>query len=129
MHPNHILEHNIEGVVPEEIEAHFSLLPERYFINSTADEIELHLRMVNQLLTQIQQADSIGSLAPASACVSASDTSLCVSACPELLKADLSGKINRADNRPRKNRKLKPTRSEQSDSSAVRFERSLSDFI
>ncbi|CAA6696949.1 MULTISPECIES: hypothetical protein [unclassified Lentimonas] len=64
MHPNHILEHSIEGIVREEIEAHFSLLPERYFINSTAVEIELHLRMVNQLLTQIQQADSIGALAP-----------------------------------------------------------------
>jgi len=64
MRHSHILEHSIEGIAPEEIEAHFSLLPERYFINSTADEIELHLRMVNQLLTQIQQADSIGSLTP-----------------------------------------------------------------
>lgn len=44
----------IEGVAKDEIEAHFNLLPERYFINSTAKDIELHLRMVNQLLSQIQ---------------------------------------------------------------------------
>ncbi|MFQ3226492.1 MAG: [protein-PII] uridylyltransferase [Lentimonas sp.] len=60
----HILERTIEGVSPEEVDAHFSLLPERYFINTTTHEIELHLRMVNQLLTQIQQAESVGTLAP-----------------------------------------------------------------
>ncbi|MGJ8649128.1 MAG: [protein-PII] uridylyltransferase [Opitutaceae bacterium] len=54
----------IEGVSEEEIEAHFSLLPERYFINTHSDEIELHLRMVNQLLGQIQSAESVGALAP-----------------------------------------------------------------
>lgn len=54
----------IDGVAKDEIEAHFNLLPERYFINSTAKEIELHLRMVNQLLTQIQQSDSVETLAP-----------------------------------------------------------------
>lgn len=59
-----ILERTIEGVANEEIEAHFSLLPERYFINTNPNEIELHLRMVNQLLTQIQKAESIGTLAP-----------------------------------------------------------------
>jgi [protein-PII] uridylyltransferase len=54
----------IEGIPEEEIEAHFSLLPERYFINTDQAEIELHLRMVNRLLAQIQSADSMGSLAP-----------------------------------------------------------------
>ena len=59
-----ILDRQIEGVSAEEIEAHFSLLPERYFINTDSEEIELHLRMVNQLLTQIQTAESVGALAP-----------------------------------------------------------------
>ena len=59
-----ILDRKIEGVSAEEIEAHFSLLPERYFINTDSDEIELHLRMVNQLLNQIQTAESVGALAP-----------------------------------------------------------------
>ena len=59
-----ILERKIEGVSTEEIEAHFSLLPERYFINTDESEIELHLRMVNQLLSQIQTADSVSALAP-----------------------------------------------------------------
>ncbi|MGJ8652127.1 MAG: [protein-PII] uridylyltransferase [Opitutaceae bacterium] len=59
-----IKSHAIEGVSEEEIEAHFSLLPERYFINTHSDEIELHLKMVHQLLSQIQTAESIGALAP-----------------------------------------------------------------
>lgn len=59
-----ILDRTLTGVSSEEIEAHFSLLPERYFINTDAEEIELHLRMVNQLLTQIQTAESVGALAP-----------------------------------------------------------------
>jgi [protein-PII] uridylyltransferase len=59
-----IYELAIDGVPKDEIEAHFNLLPERYFINSTAKEIELHLRMVNQLLTQIQQSDSVETLDP-----------------------------------------------------------------
>ena len=61
---NKIQDRVIEGVSEEEIEAHFSLLPERYFINTHADEIELHLRMVNQLLAQIQTAESMGALTP-----------------------------------------------------------------
>ena len=59
-----ILERSIEGVSEEEIEAHFHLLPERYFINTKTNEIELHLRMVNQLFTQIQTTESTGTLAP-----------------------------------------------------------------
>lgn len=59
-----IHEHPPAGVAPEEVEAHLSLLPERYFINTTAEEIKRHLKMVNQLLTQIQTAESVGALAP-----------------------------------------------------------------
>ena len=59
-----LVERKVEGISEEEIEAHSSLLPERYFINTEQSEIELHLRMVNGLLTQIQAADSMGSLAP-----------------------------------------------------------------
>ncbi|WP_269523907.1 [protein-PII] uridylyltransferase [Coraliomargarita parva] len=61
---NDILERAIEGVSEEEIEAHFRLLPERYFINTTPNEVELHLRMVNGLLSQIQSAESMAALAP-----------------------------------------------------------------
>ncbi|MEM8868176.1 MAG: [protein-PII] uridylyltransferase [Verrucomicrobiota bacterium] len=61
---NEILDRQVEGVSREEIEAHFTLLPERYFINTQTEEIELHLKMVNQLLSQIQDAESVGALAP-----------------------------------------------------------------
>jgi len=59
-----MLHRNIEGISTEEIEAHFSLLPERYFINTDEADIDLHLRMVNKLLSQIQQAESVGALSP-----------------------------------------------------------------
>jgi len=59
-----LMERTIEGVSREEVEAHFSLLPERYFINTNEEEIQLHLRMVNNLLSHIQSAESMGSLAP-----------------------------------------------------------------
>ena len=59
-----LVERKVQGISEEELEAHFSLLPERYFINTEQSEIELHLRMVNGLLTQIQAADSMSSLAP-----------------------------------------------------------------
>jgi len=53
-----------EGIEQEELEAHFHLLPERYFVNNSADEIERHLRMVHDLLHQIQTAESVGALRP-----------------------------------------------------------------
>lgn len=59
-----LLQKKLQGISEEEIEAHFSLLPERYFINTHQDDIELHLRMVHRLLQQIQTADSMASLAP-----------------------------------------------------------------
>lgn len=61
---NQLLDRDIEGVSNEEIEAHFNLLPERYFINTETSEIELHLKMVHDLLSTIQTAESVGALAP-----------------------------------------------------------------
>lgn len=53
------------GNLPEdEVEAHFNLLPERYFVNTSASDAVLHLNMINQLLSKIQNADSLGSLSP-----------------------------------------------------------------
>jgi [protein-PII] uridylyltransferase len=54
----------LPGVSADEVEAHYSLLPERYFIYHDAREIALHLRMVNTLLRTIAEADSLGSLVP-----------------------------------------------------------------
>ncbi len=54
----------IPGINADEITAHFHLLPERYFIHTDADEIALHIKMVNRLLTSITQADAVGSLKP-----------------------------------------------------------------
>ena len=48
----------------EEVDAHFSLLPERYFLNNSVDELRLHLQMIHQLLNQIQSSESLGTLAP-----------------------------------------------------------------
>lgn len=59
-----ILARSISGIGADEIDAHFKHLPERYFINTKVSEIELHLRMVNQLLRQIQHSQSTEMLAP-----------------------------------------------------------------
>ena len=52
------------GVSDDEITAHFSQLPDRYFINTDADEVALHIQMVNKLFTSISSADSVGALKP-----------------------------------------------------------------
>ncbi len=54
----------LPNVREEEIEAHFNLLPDRYFLNTTQPDIVLHLGMVNRLLQTIANTDSIGSLRP-----------------------------------------------------------------
>jgi [protein-PII] uridylyltransferase len=54
----------IPGISADEINAHFGLLPDRYFIHTDADEIALHIQMVNRLLQSITTADSVGSLRP-----------------------------------------------------------------
>lgn len=59
-----LIAQTIPGISPDEITAHFSLLPERYFIQTDAEEIRLHLRMVNRLLHTISAADSLGALRP-----------------------------------------------------------------
>ncbi len=59
-----LITRKIPGVSSDEIVAHFSLLPERYFIQTDADEIALHIQMVNRLLKSIATADTIGSLKP-----------------------------------------------------------------
>jgi len=55
---------NQAGIAQEEIEAHFNLLPERYFVHTSPQEVYLHLGMVNKLLNNIAAAESIGSLVP-----------------------------------------------------------------
>ncbi len=54
----------LPNVREEEISAHFNLLPDRYFLNTTQPDIILHLDMVNRLLNTIASTDSIGSLRP-----------------------------------------------------------------
>jgi [protein-PII] uridylyltransferase len=55
---------SIPGISADEINAHFGLLPDRYFIHTDTDEVAMHIRMVNRLLTSITSADSVGSLRP-----------------------------------------------------------------
>lgn len=59
-----LISRKIPGISPDEIVAHFGLLPERYFIQTDADEIALHIQMVNRLFKSIATADSVGSLKP-----------------------------------------------------------------
>ncbi len=55
---------SIPGISPDEINAHFGLLPDRYFIHTDASEIALHIQMVNRLFQSITAADSVGTLRP-----------------------------------------------------------------
>ncbi|MDQ8187059.1 [protein-PII] uridylyltransferase [Pelagicoccus sp. SDUM812002] len=55
---------DIEGVGSEEVDAHFKLLPDRYFINTSKEEIIKHIQMINDLIKAIAKADSIGALKP-----------------------------------------------------------------
>lgn len=59
-----IIERRLPDIEKDQIDAHFNLLPERYFIHNDADDIILHVQMVNELLETISEADSIGSLVP-----------------------------------------------------------------
>jgi [protein-PII] uridylyltransferase len=59
-----LIKQTIPGISPDEITAHFNLLPERYFIQTEEPEITLHIQMVNRLLHSISTADSLGSLRP-----------------------------------------------------------------
>ncbi|MDX2108624.1 MAG: [protein-PII] uridylyltransferase [Verrucomicrobiota bacterium] len=64
MIPIETIKVQLPELTSEEIEAHYNLLPERYFIYSSVEEIVLHLRMVNQLLMRIAESPSMGSLVP-----------------------------------------------------------------
>lgn len=59
------IKRQLPDISEEEIEAHFNLLPDRYFNYHNEEEILLHLRMVNNLLKNIAEAESVGSLVPA----------------------------------------------------------------
>ncbi len=59
-----LIANSLPDIPEDQIEAHFNLLPERYFLHNSAEDIELHLRMINNLLGQITEADSVGSLVP-----------------------------------------------------------------
>jgi [protein-PII] uridylyltransferase len=55
---------SVSGIHTEEINAHFNLLPERYFVQTDDSELSLHIGMVNRLLHSITAADSLGTLRP-----------------------------------------------------------------
>ena len=59
-----LISKTIPGISSDEINAHFSLLPDRYFIHTDSSEIALHIQMVNRLLQSITSADSVSSLRP-----------------------------------------------------------------
>lgn len=59
-----LIAQTIPGISPDEITAHFNLLPERYFIQTDEPEITLHIQMVNRLLQSISKADSLNPLRP-----------------------------------------------------------------
>lgn len=59
-----VLERTRGRLPTDQIEAHFNLLPERYFIQHSADEIIKHMEMIESLLENITNADSLGSLMP-----------------------------------------------------------------
>lgn len=64
MTPIETIKAQLPEVSPEEIEAHYNLLPERYFIYSSVDEIVLHIKMVNELLRRIEASPNVGTLVP-----------------------------------------------------------------
>lgn len=59
-----LISKTVLGISSDEINAHFGLLPDRYFVHTDATEIALHIQMVNRLLKSITTADSVGSLRP-----------------------------------------------------------------
>jgi [protein-PII] uridylyltransferase len=66
---NMISKEQIRAILPEipaeEIDAHYNVLPDRYFASSSADEVALHIRMVHELLHSICEADdNLSTLTP-----------------------------------------------------------------
>lgn len=64
MTPIETIKEQLPEISPEEIEAHYNLLPERYFVYSSVDEIVLHIKMVNELLRRIAASPNVGTLVP-----------------------------------------------------------------
>lgn len=54
----------ISDVSQEEIHAHCNLLPERYFVHNSIEEILTHIKLINQLLRNINEAESLAALSP-----------------------------------------------------------------
>ena len=59
-----MLGHATKDIPGEEIHAHFDRLPERYFVNLPESAIELHLKMVNQMLHQNRKPQAVETLMP-----------------------------------------------------------------
>jgi [protein-PII] uridylyltransferase len=59
-----VMRMELPGVTPEEIGIHFELLPDRYFVQTNAAEIRIHVKMIRSLLTKIVDADANDSLQP-----------------------------------------------------------------
>ena len=59
-----IIARTVPGVSADEITAHFNQLPERYFTQTEESDVALHIGMVNQLLHNISNAESLGTLRP-----------------------------------------------------------------
>jgi [protein-PII] uridylyltransferase len=55
---------DIQEVSQEEIHAHCNLLPERYFVHNSIEEIIAHIQLINQLLRNINEAESLAALSP-----------------------------------------------------------------
>lgn len=59
-----ILAKNLQDLPRDQINAHFELLPDRYFLQYHATEVEAHLRMIQDLFKQIAEDDMLGPLIP-----------------------------------------------------------------
>lgn len=62
--PKETILERLPDLSKEEVEAHYNLLPERYFAYNNAEDIALHLAMIHRLLKTIAEADSLNALDP-----------------------------------------------------------------
>ncbi len=60
-----LIAREIPEISKEEIDAHFQLLPERYFIHTNIEDVALHLKMVHELFKTISETENLGALRPA----------------------------------------------------------------